>query len=75
MVKEDVVDASKWSVSEVGEWLTSVSPAMRSYVAPFAAASVDGPTLLTYQDADLEALGVSKNHRGRLLKALSKLRK
>ena len=64
-----------WSDTEVRTWLTSLSPALASYGDVFATAGVTGKTLLTLQDADLEAMGVANRvHRVRMLKEINRLR-
>ena len=75
VVKETSTDrVAGWSDTEVRTWLSSLAPALASYSDAFASASVTGKELLTLQDADLEAMGVSSRvHRVRLLKEINRL--
>jgi hypothetical protein len=64
-----------WCVADVGAWLAGALE-LPQYMPAFRAASVDGPLLLTLNDADLErGVGVGHAlHRRKLLAAIDRLR-
>jgi len=64
--------AKRWSVDQVSEWLKGLK--LDEFVKPLQKEQVDGRTLLTLEDEDLEETGASRLRRKKLLANIDKLR-
>ena len=69
-----IEDVGKWSKEEVGEHVAAIGPAFEPYKDIVMNEAIDGEALLDVDDEDLEAYGVAKPHRKRILKKLGGLK-
>lgn len=67
-------DVEQWSVSDVGEWLSSMM--LQEHVGQFASNAISGPILLDVSLEDLDYMGITVlAHRKVILKGIEDLRK